>query len=142
MIKEFKEFALKGNVMDLAVGVIIGAAFGKIVSSVVTDIITPVLSILTGKIDFNNLYFDLSRGNFSDLASAQAAGVPVVTYGAFLNNIIEFIIVAFVLFLVVKQIGRFRKEPETTTTQCNFCLSEIPKEALRCRHCTSDIAHL
>lgn len=139
MIKEFKEFALKGNVMDLAVGVIIGAAFGKIISSVVTDIITPVLSILTGKIDFNNLYFDLSRGNFSDLASAQAAGAPVITYGTFLNNTIEFVIVAFVLFLVVKQIGRFRKEPESTTMSCQYCLSEIPKQALKCRHCASNL---
>ncbi len=139
MLKEFKDFALKGNVMDLAVGVIIGAAFGKIVSSVVTDIITPVLSILTGEINFNNLYFDLSRGGYSDLASAQAAGAPIMTYGAFLNNIIEFVIVAFVLFLVIKQIGRFRKEPESTTMACQYCLSEIPKQAIRCKHCTSEL---
>lgn len=139
MIKEFKEFALKGNVLDLAIGVIIGAAFGKIVSSLVADVITPVLSILTGRIDLQNLYFDLTRGSYNSLADAQLAGVPIIMYGVFINNVIEFAIVAFVLFLIVKQINRFKVKPEPTTMECQYCLSEIPKRAVRCKHCTASL---
>ena len=139
MIKEFKEFALKGNVLDLAIGVIIGAAFGKIVSSLVADVITPVLSILTGRIDLQNLYFDLTRSSFNNLAEAQASGAPIIMYGVFINNVIEFAIVAFVLFLIVKQINRFKVKPEPTTMECQYCLSEIPKKAVRCKHCTASL---
>lgn len=139
MLKEFKEFALKGNVIDLAIGVIIGAAFSKIVSSLVSDVISPALSVLTGKINFENLYFDLSRNGYESLAAAKAAEVPVITYGAFFNSIIEFLLVAFVLFLAIKQINRFRPKAEPTTTECQYCLSEIPKDAVRCKHCTSEI---
>lgn len=140
MLKEFKEFALKGSVIDLAIGVIIGASFNKIVSSLVTDIITPPLSLLTGKIDLNNLYISLS-GSFKSLAAAQKAGAPVITYGAFLNNVIEFALVAFVLFLIIRQVNKMRKSPEAEpdTKECPFCLSNIPIKATKCMHCTSSL---
>lgn len=140
MLKEFKEFALKGSVIDLAIGVIIGASFNKIVSSLVTDIITPPLSLLTGKIDLNNLYISLS-GSFKSLAAAQKAGAPVITYGAFLNNVIEFALVAFVLFLIIRQVNRVRLKPEAApdTKECPFCLSSVPIKATKCMHCTSSL---
>lgn len=140
MLKEFKEFALKGSVIDLAIGVIIGASFNKIVSSLVTDIITPPLSLLTGKIDLNNLYISLS-GNFKTLAAAQKAGAPVITYGAFLNNVIEFALIALVLFLIVRQVNKMRKSPEAApdSKECPFCLSSIPIKATKCMHCTSGL---
>jgi len=139
MLKEFKEFALKGNVMDLAIGVIIGAAFSQIVTSLVSDVISPILSLLTGKINFENLYYDLSRTGYESLAAAKLAEAPVITYGAFINSVIQFLLVAWVLFLVIKQLNRFRPKAEPTTMECRYCLSEIPKAAARCKHCTSNV---
>jgi large conductance mechanosensitive channel len=145
MLKEFKEFAMRGNVMDLAVGVIIGAAFGKIVTSFVNDVIMPPIGLLIGNVDFTNLFIDLSGKGYASLAEAQAAGAPTVNYGMFLNNIIDFIIVAFVIFLVIKQMNRLkRQEPATpaappSTKDCPFCLSGIPAKATRCPHCTSEL---
>jgi large conductance mechanosensitive channel len=142
MLKEFKEFALKGSVLDLAIGVIIGAAFNKIVSSLVGDIITPPLNFLTGRIDFKNLYVNLGSNNYSSLTEAKAAGEPVLMYGAFINNVIEFILIALVLFLIVRQINRFRKNPTTeeqNEKECPYCFTKIPIKASRCPHCTSDL---
>jgi large conductance mechanosensitive channel len=142
MLKEFKEFAMKGNVMDLAVGVIIGAAFGKIVGSLVNDVIMPVLSLLIGKVDFSNLYVTLAGQNFATLADARKAGVPTLAYGVFLNTVIEFIIIAFAIFLVIKQVNRLKRPapaPPVTTKDCIFCKSAIPLAATRCPHCTSQL---
>jgi large conductance mechanosensitive channel len=145
MLKEFKEFALRGNVMDLAIGVIIGAAFGKIVTSLVNDVLMPPIGMMLGGADFSNLYLDLSRKGYASLAEAQAAGAPTINYGLFLNHVIDFLIVAFVIFMVVKQINRLkRQEPATpaappSTRDCPFCLSGIPLKATRCPHCTSEI---
>jgi large conductance mechanosensitive channel len=143
MIKELKEFAAKGNVLDLAVGVIIGAAFGKIVSSLVDDILMPPIGLLLGKVDFANLFLNLGD---KPVASAKAAGVPTVNYGIFLNNVISFLIVALVVFLVVKQFNRLRRGEEKPaapaappTRDCPYCLSAIPLKATRCPHCTSEL---
>jgi len=142
--KEFKEFAVKGNVMDLAIGVIIGAAFGKITTSLVNDIINPILGVIIGKIDFANLFISLSTKHFDSLADARASGIPVITYGIFLNTILDFLIVAIVMFFVVKEMNRLRKKeavsPTTTsptTKKCDFCFTEIPVKATRCPNCTS-----
>ncbi len=139
MFKEFKEFAMKGNVLDLAIGVIIGAAFGKIVTSLVEDVLMPPIGMLLGKIDFSSLFINLSGQPVASLDAAKKAGVPVIAYGAFLNNVINFLIVAFVVFVLVKQINRMRRgqEAEPTTKECAFCLSSIPLQAKRCPHCTS-----
>ena len=123
MIKEFKEFILKGNVLDLAIGVIIGGAFGKIVSSLVTDVLMPPIGMLLGKVDFSNLYLNLSGGSFSSLADAQKAGAATLNYGLFLNNIINFLIIALVIFMIIKQVNRLQKpavQPaaEPTTKEC------------------------
>ena len=143
MFKEFKEFAVKGNVVDLAVGVIIGAAFGKIVNSLVADIIMPPIGKLLGKVDFSNLFINLSDKPFESLAEAKKAGAATINYGLFFNICIEFLIVAFAVFLLVKQINRMKKEPppaDPTTKECPFCLSSIPIKASKCGHCTSQIA--
>lgn len=143
MFKEFKEFAVKGNVMDLAIGVVIGAAFGKIVSSLVSDIIMPPLGLLMGKVNFDSLYFNLSARRYESLAAAKAAGAPTLNYGLFLNNIIDFLIVAFVIFLLVKQINKFKKKPaspDSNLKDCPFCFSKIHLKAARCPACTSEIA--
>lgn len=139
MWKEFKKFAMKGNVLDLAVGVIIGGAFSKIVASLVNDIIMPIVGKLVGKVDFSNLYINLSGKEFSSLAEAKKAGVPTINYGLFINNIIDFLIIAFSIFIVIKQINRFRKKEDApiTTKKCQYCYTEIPIEAKRCPHCTS-----
>lgn len=144
MWKEFREFAMKGNVIDLAVGIIIGAAFGKIVSSFVNDVIMPPIGLLFGKVDFSNLYINLSEQDFASLAEATEAGAPVIKYGIFLNSIIDFLIVALVIFLMVKWINKLKREEvaaeaEPTTKECVYCKSEIALTASRCPHCTSEL---
>lgn len=146
MFKEFKEFALKGNALDLAVGVIIGAAFSGVVSSLVDDIIMPPIGLLLGKVDFKNLFLDLSRGGFVTVAAAQEAGVPTLNYGMFLQKAWDFAIVAGVVFFVVRAFNRLRKsepeaapKPKPTTRDCPYCLSSIPLAATRCAHCTAAV---
>jgi large conductance mechanosensitive channel len=144
MLKEFKEFAMRGNVLDLAVGLVIGAAFGKIVSSFVADILMPPIGLLLGKVDFSNLFISLSGGSYESLAKAKAAGAPTVNYGIFLNTILDFVIVAFAVFLLVRQVNRLKREPEKapatpTTKTCTYCLSTIPLKASRCPNCTSQL---
>lgn len=138
MLKEFKDFALRGNVVDMAVGVVIGAAFGKIVSSLVSDIIMPPLGYALGGIDFSNLF--LSRVPVSTMAEAKEMGIPVIAYGQFLNNVIDFLIVAFAIFIVVKQINRFfPKAPAKEPRKCPFCKEVIADDATRCPHCTAEL---
>jgi large conductance mechanosensitive channel len=142
MLKEFKEFAMKGNVVDMAVGIIIGAAFGKIISSVVSDILMPPIGVLLGKVDFSNLFVDLSGQAHASVAAAKAAGAATINYGMFINTVIDFVIVAFVIFLLVKQMNRMKKEAPPaapSTKECGHCLSTIPLKATRCPHCTSDL---
>ncbi len=142
MFKEFKEFALKGSVLDLAIGVIIGAAFNSIVNSLVTDIISPLISLITGKLDFANRFIAISANHYNTIAEAKAAGVATINYGIFFNNIINFLIVAFVVFLMVKQINRLKRTPpppEMHTKLCPFCQSQIPIKATRCPNCTSQL---
>ncbi|GAM11700.1 large-conductance mechanosensitive channel [Geobacter sp. OR-1] len=142
MMQEFKAFAVKGNVVDLAVGVIIGGAFGKIVTSFVSDIVMPPLGMLMGKVNFTDLFLDLSGKGFTSLKAAKDAGAPVISYGLFINTIIDFVIIAFVIFLVIKQINRFKNEPAPAppnTKECSFCCSSIPLAANRCPHCTSQL---
>ncbi len=141
MLKEFKEFAMRGNVMDMAVGVIIGAAFGKIVASVVEDVIMPPVGRLLGHVDFSGLFINLSGKSYETLAAAKAAGAPTLNYGLFLNTIINFLIVAFAVFLVVQQVNRWTKKPATPTTKdCPQCAMPIPIAAKRCGHCTAQLA--
>jgi large conductance mechanosensitive channel len=142
MLKEFKEFAMKGNVMDMAIGVIIGGAFGKIVSSLVSDVLMPPIGLLMGKVDFSSLFLNLSGTPQPSLTAAKAAGAPTVNYGVFLQTVFDFIIIAFVIFLLVKQINRLKKPEPTaapTTKDCPHCLSTIPIKATKCAHCTSAI---
>jgi large conductance mechanosensitive channel len=144
VLKEFKEFAMRGNVMDLAVGVIIGAAFGKIVSSLVEDVLMPPIGRLLGRVDFSGLFINLSDKSYETLAAAKAAGAPTLNYGLFLNAVINFLIVAFCVFLVVKQINRFAAKPATVpvpvTKDCPQCAMPIPLAAKRCGHCTAQLA--
>ena len=145
MLKEFREFALKGNAADLAIGIIIGVAFGKIVSSVVTDLLTPVISLFLGKVDFSNLFISLTGKTFTTIAEAKAAGAPTLNYGLFLNAILDFVIVAFAIFLLIRQINKLVRKPEPapappSTKDCNFCASAIPLKATRCPLCTSQLA--
>jgi large conductance mechanosensitive channel len=144
VLKEFKEFAMRGNVMDLAVGVIIGAAFGKIVSSLVEDLLMPPLGQLLGKVDFSGLYFSLDGKSYDSLAAAKAAHAATMNYGVFLNTVVNFLIVAFCVFLVVKWINRFAAKPAPaaapTTKDCPQCAMAIPLAAKRCGHCTSQLA--
>lgn len=140
MFKEFKEFAVKGNVIDLAIGVIIGGAFGKIVSSLVNDIIMPIIGGLIGKVDFSNFFISLDGKEYVSLQQAKDAGAATLNYGVFLNTIIEFLIISFSLFLVIRQINRLKRKEEpapVTTKTCEYCFTEIPLEATRCPHCTS-----
>jgi len=141
MLKEFKEFALKGNVIDMAIGVIIGVAFGKIVTSLVSDILMPPLGLLMGKVDFSSLFISLSGQHYTSLATAKAAGAPTINVGVFFQTIFDFVIVALVIFILVKQINRLKREPQAspTTKDCPYCLSNIPITATRCAHCTSDL---
>lgn len=145
-IQQFKAFALKGNMIDLAVGMIIGSAFTSIVNSLVKDVINPLLGIFTGKLDFSQLFFTLNGVHYDTLEAAEAAGAPVLKYGSFISNLINFFIMAFVVFLMVRLLAKIREygmkfekeEPKKPTTKkCPFCCSEIPLEALRCPHCTS-----
>jgi large conductance mechanosensitive channel len=142
MLKEFKEFAMKGNVLDLAVGFIIGAAFGKIVTSLVSDIIMPPIGLILGKVDFSNLFLSLSGKSYSSLAEAKAAGAATLNYGIFLNNIVDFLIVAFVVFLLVRMVNRWNQPAPAaapSTKECPYCASTIPLKATRCPNCTSEI---
>ncbi len=142
MLKEFKEFVMRGNVLDLAVAVIIGGAFGKIITSLVNDILMPPIGVLLGKVDFSNLFINLSGQPFTSLADAKAAGAVTINYGLFLNTVIDFVIVAFVIFLLVKQVNRMKRQPappDPTTKECPYCLSTIPIKATRCAHCTSEL---
>ena len=141
MLKEFRDFIARGNVLDLAVAVIIGAAFGKIITSLVEGVIMPPIGLLLGKVDFSNLIIDLSGQHPASLADAKTKGLPVIAYGAFLNDVIIFLIVAFVVFLVVKAVNKAkREEPAAATTKdCPYCLSSIPLAATRCSGCTSEL---
>ena len=140
MWKEFKAFAARGNVIDLAVGVIIGAAFGKIVSSLVSDIIMPPIGMAIGGVDFKNLFVSLNGQSYASLADAQKAGAPTINYGVFLNTVLEFVIVAFAVFLIVRQINRMSPPPAADPTKaCPFCASQIPAAAKRCPFCTSPL---
>lgn len=142
MWKEFRDFAMRGNVVDLAIGIIIGAAFGRIVSSLVNDILMPPIGVVLGSVDFSNLFITLSGQHYASLAEAKAAGAATLNYGVFINNVIDFLIVAFAVFLVMRQVNRFTKKTEavaTTTKDCPYCLSKIPLQAVRCPQCTSDV---
>ncbi|BBB49590.1 large conductance mechanosensitive channel protein MscL [Pelolinea submarina] len=143
MLKEFKKFAVRGNVIDLAIGVIIGGAFGKIVTSFVNDILMPPFGLLLGKVDFSNLYINLSGGYYDSLAQAQEAGAVTLNYGLFINTLIDFVIIAFVIFLLVRQINKLEKPAETSkepsTKECPYCYSSISIKATRCPACTSEL---
>ena len=142
MIKEFKEFIMKGNVIDMAVGIIIGLAFGKIVTSLVEDIIMPPIGLLLGKVDFSNLYINLSGNTYPSLAAAKQAGAATISYGLFINTLLNFLVVAFAVFMLVKWVNHMRgnkTEAAVTTKPCPYCLSKIPLEATRCPQCTSQI---
>jgi large conductance mechanosensitive channel len=142
MFKEFKEFAMKGNVLDMAVGVVVGAAFGKITSSFVSDVLMPPLSLLLGRVNFSNLFVTLSGDSFATLEEAKKAGAVTMNYGLFLSTVIDFIFIAFAVFLLVKQVNRMRAPapaPAVTTKDCPFCTSAIPLKASRCPQCTSDL---
>jgi len=142
MLKDFKEFAVKGNVVDLAVGVVIGAAFGKIVTSFVSDLLMPPIGRILGKVDFSNLFIDLSGQYHSTLAEAKAAGAATINYGLFINAVIDFLIVAFAVFLLVRQVNKLRAQPAAaavTTKECPYCVSLIPLKATRCPNCTSEV---
>ena len=141
MLKEFKEFAMRGNVLDLAVGVIIGAAFGKIVASLVDDVLMPPLGRLLGHVDFSSKFINLSDKTYETLAAAKAAGAPALNYSNFINTIINFLIVAFAIFMVVRAVNRWTVKPAAaaTTTDCPQCAMPIPLAAKRCGHCTAQI---
>jgi len=144
MWKEFKEFIMRGNVMDLAVGVIIGGAFGKIISSLVKDIIMPPIGLLLNGVNFSNLFLALDGGKYASLAEAESAEAPVLAYGTFINNVVDFLIVAIVIFLLIKGINKLARKPapapaEPTTKECPFCLSTIAIKASRCPQCTSKV---
>lgn len=144
MLKEFKEFAMRGSVLDMAIGIIIGVAFGKVVTSLVNDVLMPPIGLLLGKVDFSNLFVNLTGTPYASLAEAQAAGAATINYGVFINTVIDFLIVAFVLFMLVRQVNRIMRKPEAplaapTTKECPYCLSIIPLKATRCPHCTSEL---
>ena len=145
MLKDFKDFIMRGNVMDMAVGVIIGAAFGKIVSSLVSDLLMPPIGLLMGGVDFSGLFINLGHTAYATLKEAQAAGAPTLNYGVFLNNVINFLIVAGVIFILVRQVGKLYPKPAAapaaapSTKECRYCFSPVPVKATRCAHCTSEI---
>lgn len=143
MFKEFKEFAIRGNVLDLAIGVILGGAFGKIVSSFVSDLLMPPIGLLLGKVDFSNLYINLSSGSYASLAEAKKAGAATWNYGLFINQCVDFVLISFAVFLVVKAVNRVRAAeaaaPAVSTKECNQCFSQIPLKASRCAFCTSHL---
>ena len=144
MLEEFKKFAMRGNVVDMAVGIIIGAAFGKIVSSFVKDVVMPPIGKLMGNVDFSGLFINLGDVPYQTLALAQEAGVPTINYGVFINTVLDFIIVAFAIFMVIKGMNSMKKKEEAapeepTTKDCPECLSEIPLAAKRCKFCASEV---
>ncbi len=143
MLKEFKEFAVRGNVVDMAVGVIIGGAFGKIVSSLVNDVLMPPLGLALGKVDFTSLFISLNGEDFPSLAAAKTAGAPVLAYGTFLQSSFDFLILAFVVFLLVRQVNRLKGHPpappEPSTRECPLCFSSVQKKATRCAFCTGEL---
>jgi len=149
MFKEFKEFALRGSVLDMAVGIIIGAAFGAIVSSLVSDVLMPPIGMLLGRVDFSNLYIVIASGKvgsgpYASLAAAQQAGAVTLNYGLFINKIISFLIVAVSLFLIIRSMNQMKKKEvaapaEPTSKECSFCFTQIPIKAVRCPHCTSEL---
>jgi large conductance mechanosensitive channel len=142
MWKEFKEFAMRGSVLDLAIGIIIGGAFGKIVTSFVTDILMPPIGLVLGRVNFSDLYINLSGGSYASLEEAKKAGAATINYGMFIQNIVDFLIIAFVIFLLVRQINRMKKgrEPEAPVNkECPYCASPIPVKPVRCTNCTSDL---
>ena len=140
MLKDFKAFVMRGNVLDLAVAVVVGGAFSKIVTSFVDDVLMPPLGLLLGRVDFRELFIDLSRGGYPTLAAATAAGAPIIRYGLFLNTLISFMLVAFAVFLLVKQVNRWILKPGAGPKECPFCASMIPVKAKRCPQCTSQLA--
>jgi large conductance mechanosensitive channel len=144
MLKEFKEFAMRGNVLDMAIGIIIGASFGRIISSAVNDIIMPPIGLILGHVDFTSLFINLSGTHYNSLADAKKAGAAVIAYGVFLNTILDFLIVAFVVFLLVKQVNRMMKPQPAPAAppskECPYCLSgSIALKATRCPHCTAEL---
>ena len=141
-ISEFKEFAMKGNVLDMAVGIVIGLAFGAIITSLVKDIIMPPLGLLLGRVNFSDLYVSLDGKTYASLAAAQAASAPTINYGLFINTIINFLIVALAIFLLIRQINAAKKKPappEANTKECPYCKETIAKTAVKCSHCTADL---
>lgn len=141
-VSEFKEFAVKGNVMDMAVGIIIGAAFGSIVNSLVKDVLMPPIGMITGGINFADLFYALDGKTYANLAEAQAAAAPTINYGLFINSIISFIIVALAIFVLIRKVNALKKQPappEPNTKSCPFCKESIPLAAVKCSHCTSDL---
>lgn len=141
LLREFKEFAFRGSVLDMAIGIVLGVAFGRIVTSFVEDILMPPLGLLLGHVDATNLFFSLTGKHFDTLAAAKAAGAPTLNYGVFLNTVFNFVIVAFSIFLLIRQVNRFRRQaaPAPAARECPFCCSTIPANALRCPHCTSEL---
>ncbi|HJU63769.1 MAG TPA: large conductance mechanosensitive channel protein MscL [Candidatus Binatia bacterium] len=142
MLREFKEFAMRGNVLDMAIGIVIGVAFGKIIASLVDDIIMPPIGLALGNVDFANLFINLSGKDYPSVAAAKAAGAATINYGIFFNTILNFLIIAFVLFLVIRQVNAMQKPkeaPVATTKECPLCLSVIPIKATRCAHCAADL---
>ena len=145
MLKDFKAFAMKGNVIDMAVGIVIGAAFGKIIASFVKDILMPPIGMLMGGLDFSQLYLNLTDVTYESLAAAQEAGAATINYGVFINFVVDFLIVAFAIFMVVRQMAKLKRKPEEapavpTTKDCPQCLSTVPIKASRCAHCTSQLS--
>ncbi len=142
MIKEFKEFIMRGNVLDMAVAIVIGIAFGSIVTSIVNDLIMPPIGLILGKVDFSNLFINLSGTSYSSLAEAKRAGAAVIAYGTFINTLINFLIVAFVMFVVIRLFNQFRRKqepPAPSTKECPYCFTAIPLKAMRCPNCTSEL---
>ena len=143
MLKEFKAFVMRGNVMDMAVGIIIGAAFGKIITSLVNDVIMPPIGLLLGHVDFGSLFLDLSGKGYETLKAAQEAGAPTINYGMFINTIINFVIVAFAIFVMIRMLERLRKKEEPpappATKECPHCLSAVPVKASKCAFCTAEL---
>jgi large conductance mechanosensitive channel len=142
MMKEFKEFAMRGNVLDMAIGIVIGAAFGQIVTSFVQDVLMPPIGRLLGHVDFSNLFLNLSGTHYPSIAAAKAAGAATLNYGLFLNTVVNFLIVAFAVFLLVRQVNRLAPKPApapATTRDCPYCLIAIPAKATKCGHCTSEL---
>jgi large conductance mechanosensitive channel len=143
MFKEFKEFAMRGNVLDMAVGIVIGAAFGQIVTSFVQDVLMPPIGTLLGHVDFSNLFVSLTGTHYDTVAAAKAAGAATLNYGLFLNTVINFLIVAFAVYVLVRQVNRFTTKPAPaaapTTRDCPYCLTPVPLKATKCAHCTSEL---